>query len=190
MYFLLVEHFLCTQNMFFNVLQLILVLNTACSYTPYPLAKQLYDEAMKSGYVDRKIIKCLITGAAGVGKTTIKHLLLNKELPMKRESTGIMENPVRSVSLSLGGVDENHSWFAVDNDDELMNMIADIVKDRSFSVDDTVVNSAHHGAATSAEGCDSSSIHKRFIDAINDARGKFTGPGVLLFNYTNYVDAM
>eukprot|EP00731_Ephydatia_muelleri_P003348 Em0001g3348a len=135
---------------------------------------ELYDEAMRSGYVNRKIIKCLIMGAAGVGKTTFKHLLLNKELPEKRVSTGMMGNPVRSVSLTLGGVDKKHSWFAVDSDDELINMIADIVKDQGFLVDETVATSTEHSAATSAEGRASSSIHKKFIDAINKANGKST----------------
>lgn len=113
-------------------------------------------------------------GAAGVGKTTFKHLLLNKELPEKRVSTGMMGNPVRSVSLTLGGVDKKHSWFAVDSDDELINMIADIVKDQGFLVDETVATSTEHSAATSAEGRASSSIHKKFIDAINKANGKST----------------
>ena len=61
--------------------------------------QKLYDEAMSNGYVDRKIITCLIIGAAGVGKTTIKHLLLGKEPPVKRVSTGVLENHVRAVSI-------------------------------------------------------------------------------------------
>ena len=153
-----------------NSVSFIYLSNAQCC-TDY---SELYDEAMRSGYVDRKIIKCLIIGAAGVGKTTFKHLLLNKELPEKRVSTGMMGNPVRSVSLTLGGVDEKHSWFAVDSDDELINMIADIVKDQGFLVDETVATSTEHSAATSAEGGASSSIHNKFIDAINKANGKST----------------
>eukprot|EP00731_Ephydatia_muelleri_P035299 Em0113g1a len=133
--------------------------------------KQLYDEAMRSGYVDRKIIKCLISGAAGVGKTTIKHLLLNKEPPKRRESTGIMENPVRSVSVSRIGVED--TWFAVDTEDELMNMIANLIKVGVVPEDGTLSQCMEPSTVTSAEeGNDSSIIHTKFITAINNAEGR------------------
>ena len=136
-----------------------------------PESKKLYNEAMRTGYVDCRIIKTLIIGAAGVGKTTIKHLLLNRELPMRRESTGIMNHPVRAVSVSRIGVEQS-SWFAVDNDDELMNMIADVVKDRIVPEDDALGASTECSAVTSDERNDRSSIHNKFIDAINEATGK------------------
>ena len=127
---------------------------------------------MRSGYVDRKIIKCLISGAAGVGKTTIKHLLLNKEPPKRRESTGIMENPVRSVSVSRIGV-EKDTWFAVDTEDELMNIIANLIKVGVVPEDGTLSQCMEPSTVTSAEeGNDSSIIHTKFITAINNAEGK------------------
>ena len=61
--------------------------------------KELYTSAMKNGYVERKVVQCLIIGAAGVGKTSIKHLLLKKKLPDKRISTGMLVNPEVAVAI-------------------------------------------------------------------------------------------
>eukprot|EP00731_Ephydatia_muelleri_P035081 Em0095g11a len=45
-----------------------------------------------------------ITVQAGVGKTHLKHLLLKKDPPQQRVSTGLADNPVRAISFSLAGV--------------------------------------------------------------------------------------
>ena len=127
----------------------------------------LYDEAMKNGYVDRKIIKCLIIGAAGVGKTTIKHLLLGKEPPEKRVSTPLMENPVRAVSISKAGY-HNGSWCIaeaiksekVPMDNETM---AEHIDDGMLSLP---ADTEHIPSTDTAE-----SIHREFIDTINNAEG-------------------
>ena len=97
-------------------------------------SEKLYADAMKNGCVERKVIKCLIIGAAGVGKTSIKHLLLNKPLPKKRESTGVIENPAvavsisRDVSISRAIMKPDDSWDMVDNDEKLTKMIAELIK--------------------------------------------------------------
>ena len=140
---------------------------------------------MSNGYVDHKIIKCLIIGAAGVGKTTIKHLLLGKEPPEKRVSTGVMENPVRAVSISKAGY-HNGSWGTVESDEELMKMIADAIKSKKVPMDNVSVGSHNE---TMAEHIDdgmlslpadtehipstdiAESIHREFIDAFNNAEG-------------------
>ena len=140
--------------------------------------QKLYDEAMKNGYVDRKIIKCLIIGAAGVGKTTIKHLLLGKEPPEKRVSTGVMENPVRAVSISKAGY-HNGSWCKVESDEELMIMIAEAIKSEKVPMDNETMaeqnddgmlyvpaDAEHIPSTDTAE-----SIHMEFIDAINNSKG-------------------
>ena len=81
---------------------------------------------MEKGSVERNVIKCLIIGAGGVGKTAIKHLLLSKVPPKKRESTGVIENPVRAVTFSraMG----NDVWSIINNDEELMKIIAEHLK--------------------------------------------------------------
>ena len=90
---------------------------------------------MKNECVKRTVIKCLIVGAAGVGKTSIKHLILKKELPKKRESTGVLENPAvgisisRDVSISRAIMKSDDSeWYVVHNDAELTKMIAKLIK--------------------------------------------------------------
>ena len=93
---------------------------------------------MKTGSIKRTVIKCPIVGAAGVGKTSIKHLLLNKELPEKRVSTGMLENPAvavsksRDISISMATMKEDGSWYVVHNDQDLINMIAEIIKAEAY----------------------------------------------------------
>ena len=87
---------------------------------------------MKDGSVERNVIKCLIIGPAGVGKTAIKHLLINKEPPKKRESTGVMENPIRAVSLSRA-MGSDCDWSVMNDDEEFMMRIADHLKTNYIS---------------------------------------------------------
>ena len=149
---------------------------------------------MRNGYVDREIIKCLIIGAAGVGKTTIKHLLLGKEPPKKRVSTGVLENPVRAVSISMAGECSSGSWCKVESDEELMKMIAEAIKSGKVPKENILVGSqndavAEHNddimlPATDIESStvrpadvhiepeyNEESIHSEFIEAINNSEG-------------------
>ena len=105
--------------------------NVFIIYT-YILAKKIYEDAMKDGSVERNVIKCLIIGPAGVGKTAIKHLLINKEPPKKRESTGVMENPIRAVSLSRA-MGSDCDWSVMNDDEEFMMRIADHLKTNYIS---------------------------------------------------------
>ena len=156
--------------------------------------KKLYAEAMRDGYVERKIIKCLVIGAAGVGKTTIKHLLLGEKPPEKRVSTGVLENPIRAVSISKAGYC-NGSWVKVESDDELMKMIAEAIK--SGKVPKERNNSGGHlavglqndnennsdgsvpvtqrdrdiGSSQVEPEYTSESIHTEFVAAINNTEG-------------------
>ena len=81
-------------------------------------SRRLYDEAMTKGYVETSVTKCLIVGAAGVGKTHLKHLLLQKDPPDQRVSTGLADNPVRAISFTLAGVggQEENDWFVIEDD--------------------------------------------------------------------------
>ena len=153
--------------------------------------KRLYAEAMRDGYVERKIIKCLVIGAAGVGKTTIKHLLLGERPPEKRVSTGLLENPIRAVSM-LKVVLCNGSWVKVESDDALMKMIAEDIK--SEKVPKERNNSGRHlavglqndnsdgsvpvtqrdkdiGSSQVEPEYTSESIHTEFVAAINNTEG-------------------
>ena len=85
---------------------------------------------MTKGYVETSVTKCLILGAAGVGKTHLKHLLLNKDHPKQRVSTGLADNPVRAISFTLAGVggQEEDDWFVVEDDQALMSVIGGTIK--------------------------------------------------------------
>ena len=83
---------------------------------------ELFEEAMKQGSVNVSIIKCLVLGIAGVGKTQLKRLLLseNTDKYTGRVSTGIADNPVHafvgSLKSCLAEVDvkDTGSWEVLD----------------------------------------------------------------------------
>ena len=70
---------------------------------------------MKQGYVEVSIIKCLLLGTAGVGKTCLLHLLLDMLPPSLRQSTGCIEQAIRAVCMKYG-IDYQGEWQKVDSD--------------------------------------------------------------------------
>ena len=79
---------------------------------------------MQHGYVNTRIIKSVFTGPPGVGKTSLKFLLLGKPPPGLRTSTPCAERPVRvrvvsgtRIQLYIGG------WKVVD-EHELLEMLS------------------------------------------------------------------
>ena len=90
---------------------------------------------MSKGYVETSVTKCLILGAAGVGKTHLKHLLLKKDPPGQRVSTGLADNPVRAISFSLAGVvGQEDDWFVVEDDQALLRVVGGIIRDGGVSM--------------------------------------------------------
>ena len=61
---------------------------------------------MKEGKVKVSIIKVIIVGTAGVGKTCVYHLLLGLPPPDKRTSTECATRPVRVIQIVGGKEDE------------------------------------------------------------------------------------
>eukprot|EP00731_Ephydatia_muelleri_P004191 Em0002g367a len=98
--------------------------------------ERLYEEAMSKGYVETSVIKCLILGAAGVGKTHLKHLLLKKDPPGQRVSTGLADNPVRAISFTLACVvgQEEDDWFVVEDDQALLRVVGGTIRDGGVSM--------------------------------------------------------
>ena len=115
---------------------------------------------MSKGYVETSVTKCLILGAAGVGKTHLKHLLLKKDPPEQRVSTGLADNPVRAISFSLAGVvsQEEDDWFVVEDDQALLRVVGGTIRDGGVSM------------ATSLEEV-VSSFPKMTIDVSSDGAG-------------------
>ena len=60
------------------------------------------NEAMKQGYVNVKLVKVVVVGPAGVGKTSLLYLLLSKDPPPPdtRTSTGCAERSIRVIRIS------------------------------------------------------------------------------------------
>ena len=83
----------------------------------------LLAEAMKEGKVNVSVIKVIIVGTAGVGKTCVYHLLLGLPPPdpKKRTSTECATRPVRVIQI-VGGKD-NEKWEKAD----LKKMVAEAV---------------------------------------------------------------
>ena len=68
----------------------------------------------------------LVTGAAGSGKTTLKHRLFGKEPPSVRCSTALAEAAIRAISREIVGTDLT-GWFKVTTD-ELMKLLGEALK--------------------------------------------------------------
>ena len=79
-------------------------------------------EAMKYGYVDLRLVKVLVVGPAGVGKTSLLHLLLGKDPPGTRSSTACAERAIRVVCIE----NDSGTWSEISTE-EFKEMIAEAV---------------------------------------------------------------
>ena len=64
-------------------------------------------EAMKHGHVNVNVVKVIVKGSAGVGKTCLTHLLLDKPSPQERQSTGCAERSIRVIRVGKEGGEWN-----------------------------------------------------------------------------------
>ena len=60
---------------------------------PHYESQQLFEEAMKKGYVTSRITKMILYGAAGAGKTSFRNLLVGEPPPSIRVSTPLAVRP-------------------------------------------------------------------------------------------------
>ena len=58
---------------------------------------------MKHGHVNVNVVKVILKGSAGVGKTCLTHLLLDKPPPQERQSTGCAERSIRVIQVGKEG---------------------------------------------------------------------------------------
>ena len=80
------------------------------------------NEAMKHGHVYVTLVKVIVEGPAGVGKTSLMHLLLNKPPPQDRHSTGCAERSIRVIRVGK----EGGEWNEI-SAEEFEKMIAEAV---------------------------------------------------------------
>ena len=108
-------------------------------------AKRLFNEAMKDGYVTLKINNVLLFGVAGSGKTCLKLMLTNQPPPQQRESTPLMEKPVRVIQnirpvSSSKFKSTGRTWVEI-SQKKLLNLIAHTVSKYSGKATDQSIGS-------------------------------------------------
>ena len=89
---------------------------------------ELYDEAMKDGYVTVQIRDVLLFGMAGTGKTSVQNLIFGLPPPEVRNSTPLAEAPkrvIRNVSRIKAQTGEG-SWKPVTSE-EMKQLIVDSI---------------------------------------------------------------
>ena len=90
---------------------------------------------MKQGHIEVSIIKCLLFGPAGVGKTCLLRLLLDMLPPPLRQSTACIEQAIRAVCVKCG-IDSEGEWQKVDSD-RLCDLLAGSVSKQATSSKDS-----------------------------------------------------
>ena len=105
-----------------------------CGFITGEKDKELYDEAMKRGYVESALPLVLFVGVTGSGKTLFKQLLLGQSVPKFSPATPLTEPAVRTTG--------NEEWKVV-GPKEMMDMVADAVKGEVLLLDSTWQESSH-----------------------------------------------
>ena len=87
-----------------------------------------FNQSMTWGHVEAIIIKVLIVGAAGVGKSLFLSRLLGVAISLIRNSTGVVEKAQRVNCQRLGTTDlKNNIVWEVVGPKELMKLLADAI---------------------------------------------------------------
>ena len=93
---------------------------------------------MKQGYVNVTLVKVIVEGPAGVGKTCLMFLLLSKSPPEERTSTGCAERAIRVIRVGK----EGGEWSEISTK-QFQEMIAEAVpilyqelKDKGMGMED------------------------------------------------------
>ncbi|CAI8057041.1 hypothetical protein GBAR_LOCUS31066, partial [Geodia barretti] len=110
---------------------------------------------MKQGYVNVTLVKVIVEGPAGVGKTSIIYLLLGKPPPKDRHSTGCAERAIRVIRVGK----EGEKWSEIPAK-EFQEMIAEAVpilfedlkvKGKGMEELDMVLSSLEEGQTSGGE---------------------------------------
>ena len=107
----------------------IIIILLSCAERPSVAYTKLVQRAMSEGRTKLLIIKALITGPPGVGKTGIRYLLLGLPPPPRRTSTPLATRATRAISFYRIKADGSGdvTWTELD-DDTYLKYIAEEVK--------------------------------------------------------------
>ena len=72
----------------------------------------------------------MFLGPAAVGKTSLRHGLMNKRLPRKADSTILAETRPVKYSWAKTGNSSHHQWAAVTEEDEIAEEVQLIFSQR------------------------------------------------------------
>ena len=128
---------------------------------------------MKQGYIEVCIIKCLLLGTAGVGKTSLLHLLLDMLPPPLRQSTACIEQAIRAICMKYG-IDRGGEWQKVDSDglrDLLAGSISKEVTSIRDSVDAPPANGSYDHEGTTPHDCEGATPHNHEGATPHDHKG-------------------
>ena len=76
----------------------------------------------------------MFLGAAAVGKTSLRHGLMNERLPRKAESTILAETHYVKYSWAMTGKPIDHNWAQMTEDDEIAEEVRMIENARISTV--------------------------------------------------------
>ena len=87
-----------------HAVYVILITHVMTSVSFLAHSRLLFQEEMKHGHISSLVGKVLFLGAAGSGKTSSKHIILNETPPTHRVSTPCVERPVKIVRIEVDGL--------------------------------------------------------------------------------------
>ena len=89
---------------------------------------KMFENAMKAGYVSVSNTSVMIAGPAGVGKTTLKHIIFRLPPPEVRNSTNLGEAPVCAVrKVSAESIRKYDTTWEQIKSKSLMSIVAETV---------------------------------------------------------------
>ena len=91
-----------------------------------------YEEAIRLGYVVIEATKLTFSGVPGSGKTTVRSLILDEILPLKRSSTPVATKATQATIVAV----DQEQWHKV-NRQEILEMIMDQLEDKRYEKERT-----------------------------------------------------
>ena len=124
---------------------------------------------MQQGYVVTKVVKVLVVGPAGVGKTCLLYLLLGRDPPDTRTSTGCAERAIRVIRIAQ----ESGEWSEISTK-EFEEIIAEAVPILCQELQSEEKESGKQNTASAEESQPLGTISKVMQKLSNFVSGMFT----------------